>query len=77
MGVEVTPSVLCGSHLRQCVVGCGTFRWDYWLNYFCGCVCGATNTPIACTLMGIELFGARAICLYLGIACVVVLSFSP
>lgn len=30
---------------------------------------GATNTPIACTLMGIELFGGEA-ALYLGIACV-------
>ena len=36
---------------------------------------GATNTPIACTLMGIELFGAEA-GLYLGIACVVAYLFS-
>lgn len=36
---------------------------------------GATNTPIACTLMGIELFGTEA-ALYLGIACVVAYLFS-
>ena len=36
---------------------------------------GATNTPIACTLMGIELFGAEA-GLYLGIACVIAYLFS-
>ena len=31
---------------------------------------GATNTPIACTLMGIELFGAES-GIYIGVACVV------
>jgi len=36
---------------------------------------GATNTPIACTLMGIELFGTEA-ALYLGLACVVAYLFS-
>ena len=36
---------------------------------------GATNTPIACTLMGIELFGAEC-GLYVGIGCVVAYLFS-
>jgi H+/Cl- antiporter ClcA len=36
---------------------------------------GATNTPIACTFMGIELFGAQC-GLYIGIACVVAYLFS-
>lgn len=36
---------------------------------------GATNTPIACTLMGIELFGAES-GLYIGIACVTAYLFS-
>ena len=40
-----------------------------------GLLAGATNTPIACTLMGIELFGAEP-GLYLGIACVVAYLFS-
>lgn len=36
---------------------------------------GATNTPVACTLMGIELFGIEA-GIYLGIACVTAYLFS-
>lgn len=36
---------------------------------------GATNTPIACTLMGIELFGAEC-GIYIGVACVVAYLFS-
>lgn len=36
---------------------------------------GATNTPIACTLMGIELFGGEA-ALYIGLACVIAFFFS-
>jgi H+/Cl- antiporter ClcA len=36
---------------------------------------GATNTPLACTLMGIELFGASS-ALYIGLACVVAYVFS-
>lgn len=36
---------------------------------------GATNTPIACTLMGIELFGAEA-GVFIGIACVTAYLFS-
>lgn len=36
---------------------------------------GATNTPIACTLMGIELFGTQA-ALYLAVACLVAYLFS-
>ena len=36
---------------------------------------GATNTPIACTLMGIELFGADC-GVYIALACVVAYLFS-
>ncbi len=36
---------------------------------------GATNTPLACTLMGIELFGAEC-GMYVGIACAVAYLFS-
>ncbi|WP_262505122.1 chloride channel protein [Saccharicrinis fermentans] len=36
---------------------------------------GATNTPIACTLMGIELFGAEA-GVFIGIACTTAYLFS-
>ncbi len=36
---------------------------------------GATNTPIACTLMGIELFGHEA-AVYIGVACAIAYVFS-
>ena len=36
---------------------------------------GAANTPLACTLMGLELFGAEG-GLYIGLACVVSYLFS-
>jgi len=42
---------------------------------FVGVFAGASNTPIACTLMGIELFGADA-AIYLALACVMAYSFS-
>jgi H+/Cl- antiporter ClcA len=42
---------------------------------FVGVFSGATNTPIACTLMGIELFGAQ-IGIYLGLSCIVAYIFS-
>lgn len=41
----------------------------------CSRFAGATNTPIACTFMGIELFGIEP-GIYLGIACVVAYLFS-
>lgn len=42
---------------------------------FVGVFAGASNTPIACTLMGIELFGADA-AIYLALACVMAYAFS-
>ncbi|MEA5428309.1 voltage-gated chloride channel family protein [Arcicella lustrica] len=42
---------------------------------FVGVFAGASNTPIACTLMGIELFGAES-AIYLALACVMAYSFS-
>ena len=36
---------------------------------------GATNTPLACTLMGIELFGAEN-AIYYGVACCTAYYFS-
>jgi len=42
---------------------------------FVGVFSGATNTPIACTLMGIELFGAEAGA-FLAVSCVVAYLFS-
>lgn len=42
---------------------------------FVGVFAGAANTPLACTLMGLELFGMQA-GVYLGLACVVAYLFS-
>ncbi len=42
---------------------------------FVGVFAGASNTPIACTLMGIELFGAQS-AIYLAIACIMAYAFS-
>ncbi|GAA3932201.1 chloride channel protein [Hymenobacter algoricola] len=42
---------------------------------FVGVFAGAANTPLACTLMGLELFGGQS-GLYLGLACVVAYLFS-
>lgn len=36
---------------------------------------GATNTPLACSIMGIELFGAQA-AVYIAIACILAYLFS-
>ena len=37
---------------------------------------GATNTPLACMMMGIELFGAES-GIYIAIACIVSYLVSP
>ncbi|WP_234988623.1 chloride channel protein [Hymenobacter daecheongensis] len=42
---------------------------------FVGVLAGAANTPLACTLLGLELFGTQA-AIYLGLACVVAYLFS-
>ncbi|WP_375584946.1 voltage-gated chloride channel family protein [Cyclobacterium xiamenense] len=42
---------------------------------FVGVFSGATNTPLACTLMGIELFGAES-GLFIGLTCVIAYLFS-
>ncbi|GAA3999818.1 voltage-gated chloride channel family protein [Hymenobacter fastidiosus] len=42
---------------------------------FVGVFAGAANTPLACTLMGLELFGAEA-AVYLALTCVVAYLFS-
>jgi H+/Cl- antiporter ClcA len=42
---------------------------------FVGVFAGATNTPLACTLMGIELFGAES-GIFIGLACVLAYIFS-
>ena len=75
-GGEVTPLFFTGATLGNALAayiplplallaGCG----------FVGVFAGATNTPLACTLMGMELFGLEA-GIYLGISCLVAFIFS-
>jgi H+/Cl- antiporter ClcA len=75
-GGEVTPLFFTGATLGNALAswiplplallaGCG----------FVGVFSGATNTPLACTLMGMELFGVEA-GVYLGIACGLAFIFS-
>jgi H+/Cl- antiporter ClcA len=75
-GGEVTPLFFIGATLGNVLV------WFIPLPIallagmgFVAVFSGATNTPIACTIMGIELFGIEA-GLFLGIACVVAFLFS-
>ena len=75
-GGEVTPLFFTGATLGNALAayiplplallaGCG----------FVGLFAGATNTPLACTLMGMELFGLEA-GVYLGISCLLAFIFS-
>ena len=75
-GGEVTPLFFTGATLGNALAswiplplallaGCG----------FVGVFSGATNTPLACTLMGMELFGMEA-GVYLGLACGLAFIFS-
>ena len=75
-GGEVTPLFFTGATLGNALsawiplplallAGCG----------FVGVFSGATNTPMACTVMGMELFGYEA-GIYLGLACLAAFIFS-
>jgi len=75
-GGEVTPLFFTGATLGNALAiyiplplallaGCG----------FVGVFAGATNTPLACTLMGMELFGVEA-GVFLGLACGIAFIFS-
>lgn len=75
-GGEVTPLFFIGATLGNALV------WFVPLPVallagmgFAAVFSGATNTPIACTLMGIELFGIES-AIFIGIACVVAYFFS-
>lgn len=75
-GGEVTPLFFTGATLGNAL------SWIIPLPMallagmgFVGVFSGATNTPLACTLMGIELFGGES-GVYMGLACVVAYLFS-
>ncbi len=75
-GGEVTPLFFVGATLGSALSAIIPLPMSLLAGLgFVAVFAGATNTPIACTLMGIELFGAEP-GIYLGIACVVAYLFS-
>lgn len=75
-GGEVTPLFFIGATLGSALFGIIPLPMALLAGMgFVAVFAGATNTPIACTLMGIELFGVES-GIYIGIACVVAYLFS-
>ncbi len=75
-GGEVTPLFFVGATLGSALSAIVPLPMSFLAGLgFVAVFAGATNTPIACTLMGIELFGAEG-GLYLGLACVIAYLFS-
>lgn len=75
-GGEVTPLFFVGATLGSALSALLPLPVSFLAGLgFVAVFAGATNTPIACTLMGIELFGIEA-GIYLGIACVAAYLFS-
>ncbi|WP_035726827.1 voltage-gated chloride channel family protein [Eisenibacter elegans] len=75
-GGEVTPLFYVGATLGNALVWVLPLPMGLLAGMgFVAVFAAATNTPIACTLMGIELFGAEA-AVYIGLACVVAYMFS-
>jgi H+/Cl- antiporter ClcA len=75
-GGEVTPLFFVGACLGNALFWIVPLPLSLLAGMgFVAVFCGATNTPIACTLMAIELFGAES-ALYTGLACVVAYLFS-
>lgn len=75
-GGEVTPLFYIGATLGNALVWFVPLPMALLAGMgFVAVFSGATNTPIACTLMGIELFGIES-ALYIAIACVVAYLFS-
>lgn len=75
-GGEVTPLFFVGATLGSALSAVIPLSLSFMAGIgFVAVFAGATNTPIACTFMGIELFGVEA-GIYLGIACVASYLFS-
>ncbi|SFU26950.1 H+/Cl-antiporter ClcA [Pustulibacterium marinum] len=75
-GGEVTPLFYIGATLGNALVWFLPLPTELLAGMgFVAVFAAATNTPIACTLMAIELFGAKG-AVYFGIACVVAYMFS-
>jgi H+/Cl- antiporter ClcA len=75
-GGEVTPLFFVGAALGNALAGPLGVPVDLLAGLgFVAVFAGATNTPLACTLMGIELFGAEY-ALHIAVACFLAYLFS-
>ncbi|MCM3443219.1 voltage-gated chloride channel family protein [Metabacillus halosaccharovorans] len=75
-GGEVTPLFAIGSTLGSSLGDILQVSIPFLAALgFIGVFCGATNTPIACFIMGIELFGSEA-SLYVFLVCIISYLFS-
>lgn len=75
-GGEVTPLFFIGAALGNTIATITGSPVDLFAGLgFIAVFAGATNTPLACTIMGVELFGGGHI-LYYAIACFVAYYFS-
>jgi H+/Cl- antiporter ClcA len=75
-GGEVTPLFFIGATLGNTIAVLTGAPIDLMAGLgFIAVFAGATNTPIACTIMGVELFGGDYI-LYYAIACFTAYYFS-
>jgi H+/Cl- antiporter ClcA len=75
-GGEVTPLFFIGAALGNALAGAMGAPPDLFAALgFVGVFAGASNTPLACTVMGVELFGATHI-VYLATACFLAYLFS-
>lgn len=75
-GGEVTPLFFIGATLGNVLATLGGAPVDLFAGLgFIAVFAGATNTPLACTLMGVELFGSNNI-IYYAVACFTAYYFS-
>lgn len=75
-GGEVTPLFFIGATLGNSIATLTGMPVDLFAGLgFIAVFAGATNTPIACTMMGVELFGAEYVA-YFAIACFTAYYFS-
>ncbi|WP_439883541.1 voltage-gated chloride channel family protein [Pontibacter sp. MBLB2868] len=75
-GGEVTPLFYAGATLGNALAQVGPLPMALLAGMgFVAVFSGATNTPLTCTVMGIELFGAEG-SVYIALACVIAYLFS-
>lgn len=75
-GGEVTPLFFIGATLGNTIASASGMPVDLFAALgFIAVFAGATNTPLACTIMGVELFGGEHV-IYFAVACFLAYYFS-